>query len=149
MLLTGTYPRSLDEKNRVIIPKKLRDQLGEGALYMTPGTDGSVNLYSEEVFVNTGKQFEQASPVSEEIRDWGRLFWPKAQNIEVDRQGRILIPPELAQLAQLQKEIVMLGVRDHVEIWDRDRWEKYLESKQASYDKIAEKAFQAAQAAAK
>ncbi len=67
----------------------------------------------------------------------------QAVRVELDRQGRIRIPAELAQRASLQKETVLLGVLDHLELWDRQQWEQYLASKQSQYDAIAEAAFSA------
>jgi MraZ protein len=69
------------------------------------------------------------------------LFYAQAQRVEVDRQGRVRVPQSLARLAALQNEIVLLGVRDHLEIWDSALWRQYLDSKQPCYDQIAENAF--------
>jgi MraZ protein len=144
MLLTGTYTRSIDEKLRVAIPKPLREQIWPnqqpGALYIAPGTDGSLSLYTEDSFQQLAEKLAAASPTGREVRDFSRLFYAQAQRSEVDRQGRIRIPPELAQLIELGGEAVMLGVRDHLELWNRARWDAYLGSKQGDYDEIAEKA---------
>jgi MraZ protein len=69
------------------------------------------------------------------------LFYSQAQRVEFDTQGRIRVPPELAQLAQLRRDAVLLGVFDHLEIWDKTRWEQYLAERQNRYDEIAEGAF--------
>lgn len=146
MLFTGTYPRALDDKQRLALPKRLRDAFGqtsEQPLYLTPGTDGSLALYTEEAFTRLGRQLEQGSPVGQETRAFSRLFYAQAQAVEVDSQGRIRIPAELAQLAGFGKEIVLLGVRDHLEVWDKGRWEQYLLSQQPRYDELAESAFEA------
>ena len=82
-----------------------------------------------------------ASPTGPNVRAFSRLFYAQAQSVEMDSQGRIRIPPELAQFAGLTKEAVLVGVRDHLELWDRFRWDKYTEDKKAHYDEIAEKAF--------
>jgi MraZ protein len=144
MLLTGTYSRSLDDKNRLAIPKKVRDTLGSDTamLYLAPGTDRSLTLYTEEAFSRLGEQLSQGSPTGQEIRAFSRLFYTQAEAIELDRQGRIRVPPELARLAGLGRDVVLLGVRDHLEIWDKQRWDQYLAEKQTRYDEIAESAFQ-------
>ena len=145
MLLTGTFHRSLDEKSRFAIPKKLRDTLGHPArttaLYLAPGTDASLALYTQESFSHLADQLGQGSPASQDSRTFGRLFYSQAQCVELDRLGRVRIPPELLALGRLTKEIVLLGVRDHLEIWDKAHWEEYLSQKQPRYDEIAENAF--------
>ena len=144
MLLTGTFHRTLDDKQRFAIPKRLRDGLGppdELAMYLAPGTDGSLALYPEAAFFQLAEQLGESSPTGQDVRTFSRLFYAQAQRLDVDRQGRVRIPLELAQLADLDKEIVLLGVRDHLEIWDRGRWEAYLGQTQPRYDEIAESAF--------
>jgi MraZ protein len=145
MLLTGTFRRSVDEKQRVSVPKRLRSGLESAgkhaALYLAPGTDGSLALYTEPAFEALGDRLAAASPTGQEVRDFGRLFYAMAQSVEMDTQGRIRIPQELFALAKLDQEVMMIGVRDKVEIWDRARWESYLGDKQPRYDEIAERAF--------
>jgi MraZ protein len=83
-----------------------------------------------------------ASPNGQDVRAFGRLFYAKAQAVEIDRQGRIRIPPELAQLAGLTNEAVLLGVQDHLELWDKARWSAYVDERQVRFDEIAEAAFE-------
>lgn len=146
MLFTGTYPRSLDEKQRLALPKRLRDTLGQAPevpLYLAPGTDGSLALYTEEAFARLGEQLAQGSPAGQDTRTFSRLFYSQALPVEVDTQGRIRIPQELATFAGLSREVMLLGVRDHLEIWDKGRWEQYLNQQQPRYDQLAENAFEA------
>jgi len=143
MLLTGTFHRSLDEKFRFAIPRPLRDAMGPGetaTLYLAPGTDGSLELYSEESFTRLAAQLEAGPRNDREIRAFHRLFYGQVQRIDVDKQGRVRLPAELAQLASLGKDIVLVGVRDHVEIWNLQRWEAYLGSTQPHFDELAERA---------
>lgn len=144
MLLTGTFARSIDQKLRVAIPKRLREALGcavSGALYVTPGTDGSLAIYAEGTLARLAERLAQSSPTQQGVRDFTRLFYARAQPVQLDRQGRVRIPPELAELAQFGKEVVLLGVHDHVELWAAERWAAYLAEKQTRYDEIAEAAF--------
>ncbi len=144
MLLTGKYLRSLDDKQRFAIPKPLRDELGHPevtVMYVAPGTDGSLALYTQESFAQMGDQLASTSPTQQDVRDFSRMFYAQAQRVEMDKQGRVRIPADLAGFANLQKEIVLLGVRDHLEIWDSMHWEGYLREKQRRYDQIAENAF--------
>jgi MraZ protein len=145
MLLTGTFGRAVDEKLRVAIPKPLREALGalaKGVLYVTPGTDGSLALYTEEALAELARRLAQASPIATDVRAYNRLFYARAQAVELDSQGRVRIPPELAALAGLGKEAVLVGVLDHLELWDRGRWEQYVADRQNQYDQIAEAAFE-------
>jgi MraZ protein len=145
MLLTGTFARAVDEKLRVAIPKPLREALGElakGVLYVTPGTDGSLALYTEDTLAEQARRLMEASPNAQDVRAFSRLFYSRAQAVELDSQGRVRIPPELAALAGLGKEAVLVGVLDHLELWEKSRWEAYVSQRQNEYDRIAEAAFQ-------
>jgi MraZ protein len=145
MLFTGTYPRSLDEKQRLALPKRIRDSLGDQSpplLYLTPGTDGSLAIYTEDAFSRLGHQMAQgASPHGQDTRAFSRLFYAQAEAVEVDGQGRLRIPAELARLAGFGREVMLLGVRDHLELWDKAKWEEYLRDQQPRYDQLAEDAF--------
>ncbi|MCC6124329.1 MAG: division/cell wall cluster transcriptional repressor MraZ [Pirellulales bacterium] len=144
MLLTGSFSRALDEKLRLAIPKRLRDALqchAGGILYVAPGTDRSLAIYSAASFSQLAEKLAQASPVREDVRAFLRLFYAQAQQVELDSQGRVRLPSELAVLAGLEKEVVLLGVQEHLEVWAAERWKMYLDQKQPHYDEIAEKAF--------
>jgi MraZ protein len=144
MLLTGVFSRAIDEKFRVAIPKRLREVFGTDSpqvIYIAPGTDQSLALYTEEAFARLADRLAQVSPTRQDVRTFSRLFYARAQRLELDSQGRMRIPPELAELAKLGREVVLLGVQDHVEIWAADRWESYLAERQSHYDEIAETAF--------
>ena len=145
MLLTGCFNRALDDKLRVAIPKRLRDDLGQveqQGMYLAPGTDESLALYTEQAFARLAERLAQTSPTRQDVRAFTRLFYARAQRVELDSQGRVRIPPELAELARLDKEVVLLGVQDRVEIWAAERWKSYLADRQGHYDEIAETALQ-------
>lgn len=144
MLLTGTFGRSVDEKLRVAIPKSLREAIdGEPGcvLFVAPGTDGSLAIYTESSFAQLGERLTGVSPTQQNVRAFTRLFYARAQRVELDSQGRIRVPAELAELAGLGREAVLLGVQDHLELWAVERWRQYLTDRQAHYDEIAEAAF--------
>ena len=144
MLLTGTFTRSIDDKLRIAIPKRLREALGSptgGGLFVAPGTDRSLAIYTEAAFGHLADRLAQGSPTGHEVRAFTRLFYARAQRVELDGQGRIRIPAELAELSELSKEAVLLGVQDHLELWPAERWTAYLTEMQGNYDKIAEAAF--------
>jgi MraZ protein len=144
MLLTGCFSRSIDDKLRVAIPIKVRTVLegpDKGAIFVAPGTDGSLAIYAESAFSRLAERLAEASPTRQDVRAYTRLFYAQAQQVELDVQGRVRIPPELAAWAGLQKDVVLLGVQDHLELWAADRWAAYLAEKQPHYDRIAEAAF--------
>jgi len=115
---------------------------GTSSLVVTPGTDGCLFLYTEEAFAGIADRLEQTSPTAPDVRAFSRLFFARAQRVDVDSQGRIRIPVELGEMVSLDGEGMLLGVRDHLELWDRLRWEQYQQEKQQHYDQLAEKAFE-------
>ncbi len=144
MLFTGKFRRSLDDKQRVAIPKRLRSLFESGGVdtcFVAPGTDGSLAIYTEESFTQLANRLSQAKPTGQDVRAFSRVFYAQAERVEVDSQGRIRIPNELCALAGLTKEVVLIGVRDHLELWDASRWDSYFATQQERYDTIAEGAF--------
>jgi MraZ protein len=144
MLLTGTFARSVDAKLRVAIPKRFRDALEigpRGTLYLAPGTDRSIGLYTEPALARMAEWLTANSPTQQDVRAFSRLFYAQAEQVELDAQGRFRIPTPLAQMAGLAKDVVLLGVNDHVELWNPDEWQKYLTARASEYDQIAERAF--------
>ena len=147
-MFTGSFGRTVDDKLRVPIPKELRTQLRlakEQGLYVAPGTDGSLVLYTEEEFSKLAQRLAHSPPTQKDVRAFGRLFYGLARRATLDGQGRVRIPQELAERAGINKEVMLVGVQDHIELWDRNAWETYLAARLEQYDAIAEAAFQAAQ----
>lgn len=144
MLLTGTFKRAVDDKLRLAIPKRFRDSLstGEdnGVLYIAPGTDGSLTLHTEESFARLADQLDRASPTGKDVRAFSRLFFSRAESVDIDRQGRVRIPTTLAELAEISGEAMLIGVRDCMEIWNIEKWKLYMEANEAEYDLLAERA---------
>ena len=105
MLLTGTVYRSLDDKLRFAIPRSFRDAMGaagSSVLYLAPGTDGSLELYSEQAFAQLTGKLEDGPRNDRQIRAFHRLFYGQVRMVELDKQGRIRLPAELAQLAPVR-----------------------------------------------
>jgi MraZ protein len=147
MLLTGSYRRSLDDKLRLAIPKQLRDAIGfpeNNTLFIAPGTDRVLVIYTAEVLEQIGRSLSKLSPAAKETRDFSRLFYAQSQPADVDRQGRLRIPPELAKLSGLQNEVMVIGVRDRIELWDASHWDDFLNRTQPTYDDLAESVFREA-----
>jgi MraZ protein len=145
MALTGTYRRNLDEKQRLAVPKRLRDQFGEAdlkTLYVAPETDRSLGLYAPAAFESLAERLGERTANRAQIRNYLRLFYSRAEQVDVDSQGRIRIPERLAEFAQLKHDVVLLGVHDHVEIWDQAVWDDFLSRHGPEFDQMALRAFE-------
>jgi MraZ protein len=142
MLLTGTQPRTLDDKKRLALPKRVREQLGEpGTLFVTPGPDQCLWLYTQAELERLAEMLDRTPATDAEARVFRRLYFAQTEAVDVDRTGRILIPDRLMQFAGLQHEVVLIGVRDHLELWDGPRWQQYLAANAPRFDAVAEGAF--------
>jgi MraZ protein len=137
MLLTGTHPRTLDDKKRLVLPKRVREQLGDPSLlYLTPGPEQSLWLFTQECLERQADRLDQGTPGDADARVFRRLYFAQTEAVEVDRAGRILLPERLIALAGLSHEIVLLGVRDHLEVWDARRWQEYVERNAVGFEKM-------------
>lgn len=145
MVLSGTYTRSLDEKQRLAVPKRLCEDFSETELthfYVAPGTDKSLVLYSPAGFDKLAKKIARQSSNRAEVRNYKRLFYARAERVELDAQGRVRIPERLIGFAGLSRDVVLVGVHDHAEIWDAAAWEEFLKVSGAAFDEMATKAFE-------
>src|SRR5438046_276549 len=145
MTLSGTYTRSLDEKQRLAIPKRLCEEFNEPDLknlFVAPGTDKSLVLYSPAGFEKLARKTAKRSSNSVEVRNYKRLFYARAERVELDAQGRIRIPERLVEFAGLSRDVVLVGVHDHAEIWDAAAWDEFLKSQGPGFDEIATQAFE-------
>jgi MraZ protein len=139
--LTGTYLRTLDDKRRLAVPKRLRDDLGEAELkhlFVAPGTDRSVVIYSPEGFEALARRLGDKA----NHQNYLRIFYAAAERVDLDSQGRIRIPDRLAEYAQLDRDAYLLGVQDHAELWDKRNWEEFSARLNTEFDQLAHNAFQ-------
>ncbi len=144
MLLTGTHPRTLDDKKRLTLPKRLREQVGEVTqLFVTPGSDQSLWVFTKEELERFSAKLDLTPATDSQARVFRLLFFAQLEGVELDRMGRILIPDRLVQFAGLEHEVVLLGVRDHLELWDSKRWQAYFDLHSLEFDKAADQAFRA------
>jgi MraZ protein len=142
MLLTGTYPRTVDEKGRLALPKRVRELLKEPTtLFVTPGPDQSLWLYTEADLERQAGRLDEAPANDAEARVYRRLYFAQTEAVDLDKAGRMLIPERLTQFASLGKEVVLIGVRDHLELWDATKWNAFVNENAARFDTVAEKAF--------
>lgn len=145
MALSGTYTRSLDEKQRVAVPKRLCEDFREpelSSLYIAPGTDRSLEIYSPTGFERLARKIAKQSSNRADVRKYKRLFYSRAERAEIDSQGRIRIPERLVEFAGLQRDVVVVGVHDHAELWDAAAWTAFLNQSSAAFDEIATQAFE-------
>ena len=134
-MLIGEYEHSLDAKGRLIMPVKLRQDMGEKFI-VTKGLDGCLFAFSQEEWLNFETKLK-ALPLSDRnARNFVRFFLSGATECELDKQGRFLIPNNLRNSAGLEKEVIIIGVGTRLEIWNKDTWEKCDED--ISADEIAE-----------
>src|SRR5262245_2753691 len=149
MLLTGNYERTLDEKLRLALPKSLRETLSAaGPLVLTPGTDGSLAIFPQQTFADLAAKLAARSPTGQDVRAFSRLLYAQSRPVEVDSQGRIRLPAEMARQAGLDGDVVVVGVGDRIELWNKSRWEAYLADLAPRYDELAEAALSESPAAA-
>jgi MraZ protein len=143
MLLTGTHTRTLDDKKRLGLPKRVREQLEDPTtLFVSPGPDGCLWLYTKDGLEQLSAKLDQSPATGSEARVYRRLYFAQTEEVDVDRSGRILIPDRLVQFAGLAHEVVLIGVRDHLELWDAARWQRYLTENAPRFDAVAEGAFE-------
>ncbi len=121
-MFMGEYEHSIDNKGRVIIPAKFREQLGD-TFVLTKGLDGCLFIYTNEDWAAFAEKLKNTSFGSEKSRKLQRYFMAGAVQVEADKQGRILIPGKLRDLAGLTKDVSLLGVGNRIEIWNTETWE--------------------------
>lgn len=134
----GEYQHTLDSKGRLFIPARFREGLGERFI-MTKGLDRCLFAYSPEEWQILEEKLKKLPFARADARAFARLFFSGAAEVEVDRQGRVLIPANLRAYAGLEKDVVILGVSSRVEIWAREEWERYSAAASENYEAIAEK----------
>lgn len=120
-MFTGTYENSIDNKNRMIIPSKYRDQLG-GKCMLTRGFDRCLYIYAMEdwnVLVEKIKQLKQSD---RDVRKFIREFFSNTEECNLDSQGRILIPSNLREYAEISKDLITKGAMDKIEIWSKEAY---------------------------
>ena len=136
-MFIGEYEHSVDAKGRVIMPVKLREDIGEKFI-VTKGLDGCLFAYSYEEWTNFEEKLKTLPLTNKNARDFVRFFLSGAVECEIDKQGRFLIPGNLREYATLEKEIIIIGVGTRIEIWNKEEWKKYSSDENISADEIAE-----------
>jgi len=131
-MLLGTYTPKLDDKGRVILPAKFRDDLGAGVV-VTRGQERCLYVFATDEFERIHERIREAPLTNKQARDFLRMFLSGASAEKPDGQNRITLPPPLRSYAGLAKELVVTGVGAHAEIWDAEAWNTYAESNEETY----------------
>lgn len=139
-MLMGEYHHSIDEKGRLIIPAKFRNELGE-SFVVTRGLENCLFIYSLVEWEKIVNKLKTLPFTKKDARNFTRFFLSGATTLEFDKQGRINISSPLATYANLEKECVIVGVNDRLEIWAKDSWDKFLNDNQEGLSDIAENLF--------
>ena len=138
-MFLGEYEHSVDEKSRLTLPAKFRDALADGVV-LTRGLDDCVDVFARADWQRrVEERLAPLDPFSKEARRLTRFFFAAAADAELDKQGRVLVPPALVKHAKLGREVVVAGVRDHLEIWDRGAWAAHVTEFEGSADDVAER----------
>jgi MraZ protein len=130
LLLTGEYEGTVDEKGRVFISNKLRSQIDcdkHGSnFYLTLGPNGVLSLYPEKYFKQFALGESPGTAAPDEAVVFERMSFALANKVELDRQGRLLINEKIRKRANLQNNLTLVGIRDHIELWNSEDWDKYV-----------------------
>ena len=136
-MLIGEYEHSLDVKGRMILPAKIREDIGDKFI-ITKGLDGCLFGFSQSEWSNFEEKLKTLPLTNKNARDFVRFFLSGAVEGTVDKQGRFLIPSNLREYASLSKEAVITGVGTRIEIWSKEQWSKYSSDENISAEQIAE-----------
>src|SRR4029079_14430517 len=143
-MFLGTHTPRLDDKGRLILPAKFRDDLA-GGVVITKGQERCLYVFPAAEFKRLAEQL-QAQPVTHKAaRAYGRVFFASAHDELPDTQGRVTIPAHLREYAGLHRDVVVIGASNRVEIWDQQAWNTYLETNEDAYSDITEGLFPSGQ----
>lgn len=139
-MFLGTHHPLLDEKGRLILPARFRDELAPG-LVITKGQERCLYVWPSAEFARVTEAMREAPVTVKGARDYMRVMFAGAHDEIPDKQGRITIPSGLRQYAGLSRELVVIGANTRVEIWDQRAWEQYLESSEETFSEISGEVF--------
>jgi MraZ protein len=139
-MLMGTYTPKLDDKGRLFLPAKFRDQLSEG-LVVTRGQERCLTVWPTRAFEQLAGQAQEAPVTDKAVRDYTRLLFAGASDDQPDKQGRLTIPPMLRDYASLSKDVIVIGVGNRLEIWDAARWVDYTEAREQAFADLSDEVF--------
>ncbi|MBO4208988.1 division/cell wall cluster transcriptional repressor MraZ [Micromonospora echinofusca] len=136
-MFLGTHTPRLDDKGRLILPAKFRDELA-GGVVITKGQEHCLYVFPMPEFQRIAEQLHAQPMTSKAARAYNRVFFASAHDEVPDKQGRVTIPVHLRQYAELDRDLVVIGASTRVEIWDRQKWETYLAESEDDFADIEE-----------
>jgi MraZ protein len=136
----GTYTPRLDDKGRIFLPAKFRDELAEG-LVVTRGQERCLYVWSTEQFGILTERLSKAPLTDRATRNYVRMFFAGASDETPDKQGRITVPPTLREYASLSKDCVVIGAMNRIEIWDAASWQTYSDEQEQAFADLSEEVF--------
>jgi len=139
-LFFGTYTPRLDDKGRIFLPAKFRDELAEG-LVVTRGQERCLYVWSLEEFGKLTERLREVPVTNKSARDYMRMFFAGASDETPDKQGRVTIPGMLRDYASLSKDCIVIGAMNRVEIWDSASWQTYSEEQEPAFADLSEDVF--------
>ncbi len=137
-MFLGEYQHSIDEKGRLIMPARFRDQLGEKFI-ITKGLDGCLFVYPMDEWKKLAAEVQNLPLAKRDARTFTRILFSGAAEAECDRQGRVFLPASLREYANIQKEVVTIGVSDRIEIWSLPVWQDINSNAGERFEELAEK----------
>jgi MraZ protein len=144
VLFTGEYEHTLDAKNRVSIPARFRQTLSAQTVgdkfYLVFGPNKKLWLYPDQYYEELVSQYPAELIPDEQILRFEQITFGLAQLLEMDKTGRIILPERMIRRTELGKEVVIIGVRDHLELWNRDEWERYVENGLSEHNQMLTRA---------
>ena len=136
-MFMGEYSHTIDTKGRLIIPSKFREELGE-TFVVTKGLDGCLFVFSDEEWKAFEIKLKSLPLTNKNARQFARFFVAGATPCELDKQGRILLPATLREFAGLEKDVVLTGMLNRIEIWSKEKWKENNSLDDVAMDEIAE-----------
>ena len=133
----GNFAHTLDEKGRLMIPRKMREELGF-RVYIMKGYDGSLSIYNEPRYQKLVEEFENLPFNQRKNRDYLRIQFASTYEMDVDKLGRVQIPTALLNKFNISREVIVLGIGDHIEVWDQKKYAEYEASVKDEFENIAE-----------
>jgi MraZ protein len=133
----GTHAPRLDEKGRLILPAKYREELA-GGVVITKGQERCLYVFPQDEFTRITEALRTAPVTAKSVRDYSRVFFASASDELPDKQGRITVPPALRAYAGLERDCVVIGANTRLEIWDTQAWDTYLAAQEDSFAEAAE-----------
>jgi len=141
VVFRGRFEHTIDEKGRLSIPSKFRETLsvrGENELILTD-FDSCLTAYPRDEWRELEEKMKKLSMIQKDVRNFLRLFYSSATEAPLDSQGRILIPPQMRERAKLDREVVLLGLLNKIEIWDKKSWQEFIANSADTFEDVASK----------